>query len=120
MSSRFQISPILQKRLREANLTAEEVIRKALDIKPEGFTTAEGPHFPEGTAFLAWYKDEPYTARVKDGSVVINGEAFTSLSGAAAKITGRATTNGWDFWGLVKMPNRNEFVALKELRTKAK
>lgn len=119
MTSRFLISPQVQKRLRELDLTAEDVIRKALDIKSEGLTVAEGVYFPEGTAFLAWYKEDAHVARLKDGAIVVGGKSFTSVSGAAAEITGRPTTNGWDFWQ-VKLPGKNEFFPIKTLRDKAK
>ena len=50
MSGRYQISASVQTKLKEMNLTAEEVIRKALSIKTEGLATSEGVFFPEGTA----------------------------------------------------------------------
>jgi hypothetical protein len=114
--ARYQLSPITQKALKERNLTAEDVIRKALQIKPEGLEAGEGVVFPEGTDFLAWYKERPYWGKVKDGAISMNGEVFTSLSGAAAKITGRPTTNGWDFW-MVKVAGKNEFVKVSSFRT---
>ena len=117
MPNRYQVSAPVQKKLREMELTADDVIRKALDIKPEGLTTIEGVFFPEKTAFLAWYKDEPHWGMVKEGAIVIDGENFTSVSGAAAKVTGRPTTNGWDFW-LIKLPGKNEFVPIKSFRSK--
>jgi hypothetical protein len=119
MAIRYIISPMIQKRLKEMNLTAEDVIREALNIKAEGLSTAEGVFFPEGTTFLAWYKDEPRVGRLKGGAIVVDGESFTSVSGAAAKVTGRPTQNGWDFW-LVKFPGKSEFFPIKTLRDKAK
>lgn len=115
MAGRYQISTVVQKKLKDLNLTAEDVIRKALDIKAEGLATSEGVFFPEGTAFLAWYKDLPRWGIVKNGAIEIEKERFTSVSGAAAKITGRPTTNGWDFWS-VKVPGKNEFVNIKNFR----
>jgi L-ascorbate metabolism protein UlaG (beta-lactamase superfamily) len=117
MPGRYQISSFLQAKLKEANLTAEEVIGKALNIKAEGFT-AEGVMFPEGTAFLAWYKDEPHVARVKGGTIEIAGKKVTSVSAAAAEVTGRPTTNGWAFW-LVKLPGKNEFTPIAQFRKAA-
>jgi hypothetical protein len=114
MSGRYQISSLVQNKLKELNLTAEEVIRTALKIKPEGLA-AEGVLFPEGTAFLAWYKDRPHWGIVKDGAIEIEKEKFTSVSGAAAKITGRPTTNGWAFW-LIKQPGKNEFIPIANFR----
>jgi hypothetical protein len=116
MPSRYQISTTVQKKLKDMNLTAEEVIRKALDIKSEGLATAEGVFFPEGTAFLGSYKDDIHIGKVKEGMIQLNGKSFSSVSGAAASITGRPTTNGWDFW-LVKFPGKNEVVPIKTLRT---
>jgi len=115
MVARYQLSPLVQKTLKEKNLTAEEVIRKALHIKPEGFDAGEGAFFPEGTAFLAWYKERPYWGIVKEGVLVVDGESFNSVSGAAAKITGRPTTNGWSFW-FIKTAGKNEFVPISEFR----
>lgn len=114
MPSRYVISPTVQQKLKDLNLTAEEVIRKALNIKAEGLT-AEGVLFPEGTIFLTCYKEEVYSGKVKEGAIELQGERFTSVSAAAAKITGRPTTNGWAFWS-VRLPGRNEFVPVANLR----
>jgi hypothetical protein len=120
VTSRFSLSPLVQRKLKESDLTAEDVIRKALDIKGEGFDAGEGVHLAEGTALIGWYKDRAYTGRVKEGSLVVDGndKTFTSVSGAAAAITGRPTTNGWDFWISVKHPGKNDFIPLKSLRNK--
>lgn len=114
MATRYVISPTVQQKLKELNLTADEVLRKALNIKAEGLT-AEGIAFPEGTIFLTCYKDEVYSGKVKDGAIELQGERFTSVSAAAAKITGRPTTNGWAFW-TVRLPGKNEFVPIGNLR----
>lgn len=116
MSNRFQLSMQVQKKLKDLDLNAEDVIRKALDVRPEGFEAGDGINLPEGSVLMAWYKDSPHTARVREGTITVNGAAFNSLSGAAASITGRPTTNGWDFWTIVKFPAKNEFVPLKSLR----
>lgn len=117
MSQRFQLSALVRKALAEKNLSADEIIRKALGLKAEGLSTSEGVFFPEGTAFLAWYKDRPHWAVVKEGEITFEDKSrFTSVSGAAAKITGRPTTNGWDFW-LVKLPGKTAFVPIAELRS---
>lgn len=117
MTSRYDLSPVVQKRLKDLNLTAEDVIRKALNLT-EGFTTSDGTHFPEQTVFLAWYKDRACSAIVKDGALTIEGKRFTSLSAAAAHYTGRATTNGWGFWS-VKYPGKQDFVLASTLGPKA-
>lgn len=113
--SRFSLSQLVQKTLTDRDLNADEVIRKALDIKAEGLSTVEGVFFPEGTALLAWYKDNAHVGRVKEGAIEVNGERYSSVSGAAASITGRPTTNGWSFW-MVKLPGKNDFVHIANFR----
>ena len=115
MANRYEISAAVQKRLKELNLTAEEVIKKALGIKAEGMTS-EGVYFPEGTDLLAWYKDGPHHGKIKEGFIVIDGKQYPSVSAAAASITGIKTTNGWDFW-MMKLQGKNEFVKISTLRT---
>ena len=108
------ISPAVANALKAANMTADQALRQALNIKPEGLTTAEGVTFPEGTVFMTWYKDRPYWARIDGGMIEIMGERFTSVSAAAGKVT-RRPTNGWDFWQC-RFPGKNEFVKLSSLR----
>lgn len=108
------ISAPVAKALEAVGMSADDFLRQALNIKPEGFTTSEGVSFPEGTAFMAWYKDRPYWGHVKAGALEFMGERFTSVSSAAGKITGRPT-NGWDFWQC-KLPGKSEFVRISKLR----
>ena len=115
MPNRFELSNVVRKALKDSDLTAEKVLREALGIKEGGLTTAEGPHFPEGTAFIAWYKERAHSAIVRGGLINIDGKTFTSVSGAAAHITGRPTTNGWSFWQ-VKFPGKGEFIPIGKLR----
>lgn len=121
MPHRNSISPLVQKRLKEMDLFADDVLRKALNVKAEGLMTSEGVFFPEGTKFISFYKDGGkdgmYTGTVKDGVIVMKhtGNSFTAVSGAAADVTGRAQTNGWAFW-LVKLPGKNEVVPIASLR----
>lgn len=114
MANRQQISAAVLKRLEELGKTADEVLRSALNLKIEGLQT-EGVYFPEGTDFLAWYKDRPHHGKVKEGAIEVDGKRYPSVSAAAASITGRATTNGWDFW-MMKTPNKTEFIPIKTLR----
>lgn len=112
------VAPAIAKALAASGKSVDELLRDALGIKSEGLETSEGVVFPEGTAFLAWYKDRPYWGHVKDGAIDLNGERFPSVSAAAVKITGRPT-NGWDFWQC-KAPGKNEFVRISKLRTNGK
>lgn len=113
----FEISVAVRKALKAANLTADAVLREALGIKNEGLVTSEGVTFPEGTIFVAWYKEKSWGAIVKNGLLDIDGKTFTAVSGAAAHITGRPTTNGWAFWHC-KFPGKNEFVSIASLKPK--
>lgn len=107
------ISPQVVKALEAVGMSADEFLRQALNIQAEGFTT-EGVTFPEGTAFMAWYKDRPYWGHVKNGALEVMGERFTSTSSAAVKVTGRPM-NGWDFWQC-KFPGKSDFVRISTLR----
>ena len=108
MSERYILSPHVQRELKARNLTADEVIREALHIKLEGFTSGE-THFPEGPVFIAFYKGHALSAIATKGFLEVEGKQYTSLSAAAAHYTGRPTTNGWDFWN-VRMPGKKEFI----------
>jgi hypothetical protein len=114
MSTRLKLSPAIIKRLKEQNLTAEDVLRKALNLKSEGFTTPDGKHhFPEGTVFMAWYKSRALSALVKNSRIEVEGKSYSSLSAAAAHYTGRPTTNGWDFW-YCRPPGQSAFVQVSK------
>lgn len=115
MSKNIIVSDVVAKVLTESNRTAEDVLREALKIKPEGFVTAEGVVFPEGTAFMAWYKDRAYWANVKNGMLEFMGKSFSSVSAAAMEITKRPA-NGWEFWQ-AKVPGKSDFIKISKLRT---
>lgn len=108
------VPAVIAKALNQSGKSVEELLRAALGIKEEGLE-ADGVIFPEGTAFMAWYKDRPYWGHVKDGAIELMGESFPSVSAAAVKITGKPT-NGWDFWQC-KLPGSGEFVRISKLRT---
>ena len=112
-----QISNAVADALKATGFSAEDFLRVALKVEIKGLTTTEGVTFPEGTSFLAWYKDRPYWGHVKNGALEIMGERFTSVSAAAVKIAGRPM-NGWDFWQC-KMPGKGEFVRINTLRSEA-
>lgn len=115
MAKTITVTDAVAKALAESGRSADEILREVLKVKAEGLSTTEGVHFPEGTAFLAWYKDRPYWGHVKDGMIEIQGERFSSVSAAAGRITKRPT-NGWDFWQ-AKFPGSAEFVRISKLRT---
>lgn len=96
--------------------TADEIIREALQMTSSGLNTREGVFLPEGTDLLAWYKDRPYYAKVRDNQIEIMGENFNSVSAAAKRVT-KSQVNGWTFWQC-KLPGKSEFVSMEKLRTK--
>lgn len=109
------VTPAVASALAVVGMSADSFLRTALNIKPTGLET-EGVIFPEGTAFMVWYKDRPHWGHVRNGVIEIGGDSFPSVSAAAFKITGRPT-NGWDFWQC-KLPHSAEFVRISTLRTK--
>lgn len=57
----------------------------------------KGITFPNGTEFRATYKGKTYMSRVADNQMILDGDAMTSLSEAANRIT-HNSVNGWRFW----------------------
>lgn len=112
-----RISSAVSRELKQRNLTADAVLREALGIKSEGFTTTDGKYFPEGTQFIALYKNKALSAIATKGGIEVEGKSYTSLSAAAAHFTGRATTNGWDFW-FVRVPGQNGFIPAAKAASK--
>ena len=113
--SKYQLSPVVLKKLKEMDLDAEEVIRKALSIKAEGFDAGFEVHLPEGTRFMVWYKDRPFGGVIKAGKMVMEGNSYDGIRAAAEAVTGRPTTNGWNFWR-VALPNSDNFFPISDLR----
>lgn len=50
----------------------------------------------------------------EDGTLEIEGEVFTSPSGAAARVTGNQSEPGWDFWCVEREGTRAPLAALRE------
>lgn len=122
MTSQTQVSAEDAKRIakikklfNELNLSPEDAVEALKTVKVEGITI-DGVHFPEETAFLFWYKRNMYITRVKEGFLVNDNapdESFTSLNGAAAKITGLKTTNGREAFRYFIYPNTTEHHLLR-------
>ncbi len=110
----------IEAKFRELNLgPAEEMTRRqamyqALGLKQSGFISKD-LRLEEGSILIGVFKGQLSQAVVRDGQLWVDGEGFTALSSAAAKVTGRATTSGWEFWEKAWMPSRG-FVELAELR----
>jgi hypothetical protein len=110
----------VEQRLKELNLDAEEeakrrgVIHKALEVNQEGFVSKDLV-LPEGAILIGVCKGELKQAIARKGQLWIDGESFTAISSAAAKVTGRPTTSGWEFWERAYIPGSG-FEELAQLR----
>jgi hypothetical protein len=67
---------------------------------------------PSGAELVATAHGREYTARVSGEHIEVNGMRYTSLSAAAASITGKQT-NGWTFW---RARVNGDDVSLAQLR----
>ena len=84
--------------------TPNDVLRKLLGLPvtrqassaPNGLVT-QGTILPEGLELSKIYKGEKFTARIRNGKILFNGEPYTSPSGAACAATS-GSVNGWTFW----------------------
>ena len=79
MKKTVQISAAVANALNAVGMSPEDFLRQALNVQVEGMATAEGITFPEGTAFLAWYKARPYWGHAKNGPFEIMGGRFTRV-----------------------------------------
>jgi hypothetical protein len=118
----FEVFKELTVRRASESVTYNDVIRELLGLrnevattpKPNGMWIYRGVQFPDGTQFRATYKGTTYTAEVRGGSLMLNGQRQTSPSAAASSIT-ESNTNGWDFWE-VKRPGDASWRIMKQLR----
>jgi hypothetical protein len=74
---------------------------------------------PHGTELRLIYNGTVYEGRIENGKWVVEGETFSTPSGAAGiaktKKGGSAMLNGWESWQ-VKRPEDAHLIALKSLR----
>ena len=81
--------------------------------------TVEIPHGAE--ARMTYQRGgQVFEGQFLDGRLVVNGQSFDTLSGAASALArtkgGIATSlNGWNYWE-VKFPGRTEWMPIKLLR----
>lgn len=97
MNKKIIVSDEVAKAITASKKSADEILRQALGLSTNGFVARGGVILPEGTTLISFYKDRPYYATIKEGSIEIMGETFKSPSAAAEKITG-CHVNGWTFW----------------------
>ena len=118
----FEVFKELTARRASESVTYNDVIRELLGLKNAAATTPKlngawvyrGVQFPDGTQLRATYWGKTYTAEIRGGSLLLNGQRQTSPSAAASYIT-KNNANGWDFWE-VKRPGDASWLVMKQLR----
>ncbi|MCC6451612.1 MAG: DUF4357 domain-containing protein [Acidobacteria bacterium] len=128
----FEVYKAITMRRESPGMTENDVLREMLGL-PRLDKRRSGDHsslssgrewvwkdtsLPEGTELRAEYKGRPYTARIEDGSIVVEGKEFHSPSAAAAAITG-GQVNGWKFWKY-RPSEKDEWRCLINLRQSLK
>ena len=143
----FEVHKAIELERRSFNETPNEVLRRMLGIdasevsRPEpssvmslaagrpwvGKGKSTGLTLPHGTALQLDYNGQRFTGRVENGSLVLEGQRFSSPSGAADELCrtrdGRKTSLNGKELIQVRLPGENGWVLLKEyeqrLRRKA-
>jgi hypothetical protein len=118
----FEVFKELTARRASESVTYNDVLRGLLGLNSasapppnaNGAWVYKRVQFPNGTQLRATYKGKTYTAEIKGGSLILNGQRQTSPSAAASCIT-RNSVNGWDFWE-VKRPGDPSWRIMRELR----
>lgn len=123
----FDVFKALTSRRASEDVSYNDVLRQLLGLSknkaratqaaPQGEDwISKGIRFPHGTEFRANYKGRPYSARIEDGALVLEGKNYNSPSAAAVSITGNPV-NGWLFWEC-RLPGKSAWQSLKVLRNK--
>lgn len=124
----FEVYKQLTVRRATERVTYNEVVRELLGMKPRPNSTevksgqsagdwvVKGVCFPVGTEFRTEYKGKRFEATVLEGSLVCNGERFSTPSAAAMAITD-SPVNGWVFWDC-RFPGESSWKSIKSLRRK--
>lgn len=120
----FEVFKELTYRRKNEQMTENDVIRELLKLETspennkneiEGIPlVTKGVSFPHGTKFRTTYKGQQYDANVENGSLILNGFQYSSLSAAAFSITGSGV-NGWRFWECLK-PESNKWKLASNFR----
>jgi hypothetical protein len=123
MTSTNRLIRTIEEQLKDMNLEPEEeakqrkIMYKAFRIEIEGFTSQD-IELPEGAILIGVHKGELKQALATKGQLWVDGEPFTSISGAAFKATDTRTLTGWELWKMVYIP-RTGFIEVKDLRVTA-
>lgn len=122
----FEVYKQITLRRSSEDITPNDVIRELLGLPQENSKaqiteeenlkawSAKGVTFPHGTPFRAVHKGQIYHAVVENGSLLLNGNKYSSPSSAAVSIT-ENSVNGWIFWEC-KMPGTSTWDLIKKYR----
>ena len=71
-----------------------------------------GGRIPHGTKLLADYKGRPWSAKVENGRIFVEGNpnAYNSPTAAASSIT-KGNVNGWWFWEYEIEPGKRKLLS---------
>lgn len=97
-------------------------IETSVEVEP-GAWSRDGAVLPNGTLLRMTYNGQMLHGQVANGVWIVNGQMFTSPSGAAMKNvrtkSGNTTSlDGWTYWW-VKRPQDPDYIQLSTLRKKA-
>lgn len=121
----FEVFKEITGRRKNEDITPNDVLRELFGLEPrQGPMTpkaqfgkpwvVKGVAFPHGTEFRGSHKGQMYSAKVDDGSLVLNDKKFFSPSAAAIQVTGNSV-NGWIFWEC-KLPGKQSWQSINALR----
>lgn len=108
-----------------------DVIRRLLgfgSLPPAPRTTGKawsgyGVVLPHGTALRMAYNGQTHLGEIRDGCWLVEGDRYTSPSGAASGVAktkkgGRANLDGWKYWN-AKLPGHEDWVSMWALYEKS-
>src|SRR5262249_161417 len=123
----FDVFKALTVRRQTETMTYNDVIRELLKLPATAQGNAvrplngrgpgwvqKGVTFPNGTELRVTYKGKTYVAQVANNQMIFDGEAMTSLSEAANRVT-RNSVNGWRFWEC-RFPGETEWRLADSLK----
>jgi hypothetical protein len=131
----IEIDVEVNKRIEAARISFSEsenqILRRLLGVNVFDGKAASGGKpwsdygvvLPHGTQLSMNYNGATYNGTIIDGAWFVEGQTFTSPSGAASgvartKAGGRTNLDGWKYWS-VKLPESSDWTTIWELWEKA-
>ena len=110
--------------------TENDVLRRLLKLGKASITTTsaetsglpwsrKGVTLPHGTSLRMQYNGHQYSGSVENGEWVVEGERFSTPSGAASRVAvtkngNHTSLDGWAYW-FVKRPGDTDWVEIRRL-----